>query len=327
MSEGITRREFTTAAIAGAIGARAASAATRSAPAPSPAAHDPEAPLRIRKALKIGMIADGETLTEKFSIARDAGFAGVELDAPGPYTTDQALEAKAEAGVEIPGVVLSTHWSKPFNHPDAAVREEAVGALRGALRFCAAVGGSSVLVVPAVVNQSMPYGPAYRLAQQELGRCVPIAESLRVAIALENVWNNFLLSPLEAARFSDELNAKHQRPDNSAPAPDHRSAPVRWHFDIGNIVNSGWPEQWIETLGARIHKLDIKDYSRSRRDNEGLWKGFAVEIGDGDAGWDRVRLALASINYSGWATAEVGGGDAKRLAEIARRMDAALALT
>ena len=327
MSDGLTRREFTAAAIAGAIGARAASAATRPAPAPSQALHDPEAPLRISKALKVGMIAEGETLTEKFAIARDAGFGGVELDAPGPFTTDQALEAKAQTGVEIPGVVLSTHWNKPFNHPDPGVREEAVGALRGALRFCAAVGGSSVLVVPAVVNRSMPYAPAYRLAQQELGRCVPIAQSFGVAIALENVWNNFLLSPIEAARFSDELNAKRQRQDNSDPAPDHPTAPVRWHFDIGNIVNYGWPEQWIETLAGRIHKLDIKDYSRAKRDSEGLWKGFAVEIGEGDAGWDSVRRALASINYSGWATAEVGGGDAKRLADIARRMDQALGLT
>jgi len=265
----------------------------------------------IRKALKVGMIGVGESLVEKFGAARDAGFEGVELDSPGPYAVDEVLAAKEKAGIEVPGVVLSTHWSKPFNHPDEAVRAEARAGLETALRDCAAFGGTSVLVVPAVVNESMPYAKAYERSQREIGSLVPLTRELGVAIAFENVWNSFLLSPLEAARYCDELQ----------PADTDRRV-VGWHFDIGNIVNYGWPEQWIDVLGPRILKLDVKDFSRKKRDDEGLWKGFGVKIGDGDAGWERVRAALKRIGYTGWAAAEVGGGGAERLAEIARRMDA-----
>jgi hexulose-6-phosphate isomerase len=137
----------------------------------------------------------------------------------------------------------------------------------------------------------------------------PLAAELGIRIAFENVWNNFLLSPLEAARYSDELQRGVDRPV------------FGWHFDIGNIVNYGWPEHWIEALGPRILKLDVKEFSRKRRDDEGLWKGFGVEIGEGDVGWDRVRAALRRIGYRGWAAAEVGGGGPERLADIARRMD------
>ncbi|MCC5823230.1 MAG: sugar phosphate isomerase/epimerase [Planctomycetes bacterium] len=266
-------------------------------------------PLRIRHAVKIGMIRVGETLSEKFAAAADAGFAGVELDSPGPYTADEVLEAKEETGIEVHGVVLSTHWNKPFNHPDIGVQAEARVALDTALRDCAAFGGTTVLVVPAVVNQSMPYADAYRMSQNAMRGAAGLADELGVSIAIENVWNNFLLSPLEAARYIDELNEPRAR------------RTFGWYFDIGNIVNYGWPEQWIDVLGERILKIDVKEFSRKRRDDEGLWKGFGVEIGEGDVGWDRVRAALRRIGYEGWATAEVGGGGPERLADIARRMN------
>lgn len=263
----------------------------------------------IRKALKVGMIGPGETIGEKFGVAKAAGFDGVELDIPGPYPISGVLAAKQAHGVEVPGVVLSTHWGKPFNHPDASVRDDADAALAEAIRYCEAVGGTSVLVVPAVVNQGMPYAEAYELSQAAMRRAIPHAQRHGIRIAFENVWNNFLLSPLEAARYSDELNEGLDEPV------------FGWHFDVGNIVNYGWPEHWIDTLGHRILKLDVKDFSRSKRNDEGLWKGFGVKIGDGDSGWDRVRAALKAIGYTGWAAAEVGGGDLERLTDIATRMD------
>lgn len=264
---------------------------------------------RIRMAVKIGMIGVGSTLEEKFAAAKAAGFAGVEMDSPGNHTAEEVAAAKRATGIEVHGVVLSTHWSKPFNHPDPAVRADAQQALETAIRDCAAFGGTTVLVVPAVVNQSMDYAQAYQLSQSAMRQAADLADRNAVSIAFENVWNNFLLSPLEAARYCDELNAGRPRPT------------FGWYFDIGNIVNFGWPEQWIEILGDRILKLDVKEFSRKRRDEEGLWKGFGVEIGDGDVGWDRVRAALARIGYAGWATAEVGGGGAERLADIAARMN------
>lgn len=264
---------------------------------------------RIRMAVKIGMIGVGSTLEEKFAAAKAAGFAGVELDSPGSHSAAEVEAAKRATGVEVHGVVLSTHWAKPFNHPEAGVRAEAQEALDTAIRDCAAFRGTTVLVVPAVVTASMGYAEAYRLSQDAMRRAADLADEHGVSIAFENVWNNFLLSPLEAARYCDELNA------------DRARRTFGWYFDIGNIVNFGWPEQWIDVLGERILKLDVKEFSRKRRDDEGLWKGFGVEIGDGDVGWERVRGALSRIGYSGWATAEVGGGGADRLADIATRMN------
>jgi len=308
----IDRRAFVGMTLAGAAGL--SMAGRRAQPGKAAAASDrtpiPSTErLRIRKALKVGMIGVEGTLADRFAAARDAGFDGVELDSPGPYNAETVLAAKDKTGMEVPGVVLSTHWSKPFNHPDPGVQAEARVALETALRDCKSFGGTSVLVVPAVVNQSMGYADAYQLSQQAMRAAAPLAAELGLHIAFENVWNNFLLSPLEAAKYSDEL----QR------GIDRRV--FGWHFDIGNIVNFGWPEQWIDTLDHRILKLDVKEYSRKRRDDEGLWKGFGVEIGEGDVGWDRVRDALRRIGYSGWAAAEVGGGGPERLADIARRMD------
>lgn len=259
----------------------------------------------IHKALKFGMIGGDGTMLEKFKIAKSCGFDGVELDSPADWDLDEALAAKSATGLEIPGVVLSSHWSKPFNHPDSQVRKEASKALDTALHDCKALGGTTVLVVPAVVNGSMGYSEAYNRSIEEIARHVPTAEELGVSIAFENVWNNFLLSPMEAARYVDEFNSKH----------------IGWYFDIGNIVNYGYPDQWIRTLGKRILKLDVKDFSRQKRNDEGLWKGFGVKIGDGDAEWDKVCDALKEIHYSGWATAEVGGGGAERLRDIASRME------
>tara|TARA_R110002073_G_scaffold336260_1_gene531324 strand:+ start:55961 stop:56881 length:921 start_codon:yes stop_codon:yes gene_type:complete len=259
----------------------------------------------IHKALKYGMIGGDGTMLEKFKIAKSCGFDGVELDSPADWDLDEALAAKSATGLEIPGVVLSSHWNKPFNHSDSQVRKEASKALETALHDCKALGGTTVLVVPAVVNGSMGYSEAYNRSIEEIARHVPTAEDLGVSIAFENVWNNFLLSPMEAARYVDEFNSKH----------------IGWYFDIGNIVNYGYPDQWIRTLGKRILRLDVKDFSRQKRNDEGLWKGFGVKIGDGDAEWDKVCDALKEIHYSGWATAEVGGGGAERLREIASRME------
>jgi hexulose-6-phosphate isomerase len=147
--------------------------------------------------------------------------------------------------------------------------------------------------VPAVVHKDVSYNDAYDRSHAEIAKAVPLAEELGVKIAIENVWNQFLLSPLEAARFVDEFNS---------PA-------VGWHFDVGNVITYGWPEQWIRILGKRIQKLHIKEYSRKKRDAEGLWKGFDVKYLEGDNDWPAIMKALDDIGYNGWGIAEQGGGD------------------
>lgn len=263
----------------------------------------------IRIAVKYGMIQAGQSVREKFEIARDAGFEGIEMPAPSQINLDEVRDARDATGLAIPGVVNSVHWNKPLSDPDPAVRAKGVSALEAAIRQCEAIGGGSVLLVPAVVNKQVSYADAYARSQAEIARVLPLARESGVRIAIENVWNSFLLSPLEAARYTDEIGAD----------------VMGWHFDVGNIVNYGWPEHWVRTLGDRIIRLDVKEYSRKRRDDEGLWKGFGVEIGEGDCDWPAVMEALNEIGYNGWACAEVGGGGPDRLADIANRMSKVLA--
>jgi len=260
----------------------------------------------IKKALKIGMIKVGSSLREKFQIAKDAGFDGVELNSPSDLSINEALEASEATGIELPGVVDSVHWHEPLSDPDAKVRARGLRGLETALRDCKALGGTTVLLVPAIVNGSVSYAEAYERSQTEIRKLLPLAAELQIKIAIENVWNHFLLSPLEAARYVDEFE----------------SPWIGWYFDVGNIVNYGWPEHWVRTLGKRILKLDIKEFSRKLRDDDGLWNGFRAKLTEGDCNWPEVMRALDDVGYAGgWGSAEVSGGDAQRLADIARRMD------
>jgi L-ribulose-5-phosphate 3-epimerase len=264
----------------------------------------------LRIALKYGMFGAGASVRERFEVARAAGFEGVEMDSPSELDLDEVLAARDATGLAIPGVVDSVHWNDTLSHPDAEVRARGSEALVRALEDCARLGGTSVLLVPAVVTREVSYDQAWERSTAELARVLPRAEELGVAIAIENVWNQFLLSPLEAARYLDQFES---------PA-------IGFHFDVGNVVTYGWPEHWVRILGRRILKLDVKEYSRARRDAEGLWKGFQVEIGEGDCGWPAVVAALDEVGYTGWATAEVPGGDARRLADVAARMRRVLGL-
>ncbi len=277
-------------------------------------------PGTFRLALKLGMIGEGTTLLEKFTAARAAGFSGVELDAPSDLDTREVIDARDQTGIVIPGVVNSAHWSKPLNHPDESVREEGVAALERAIQsasaWCSPTNSRdpirTVLLVPAVVNKDMSYRDAWDLSLKGIAEVLPAARQKRVIIAIENVWNEFLLSPREAAAYVDRVN---------------EIAGERvcgWYFDVGNVWRYGWPEHWIDTLGDRIVRLDIKGYSRTKADAEGRWAGFGVELDEGDLDWSAVRASLARSGYQGWATAEVGGGGAGRLADIARRMRRAL---
>ena len=266
---------------------------------------------QMKKAVKFGMIRTSGTVEEKFSLLKKLGYDGVEVDSPTELDRDEVLAARDSVGSEIHGVVDSAHWRQPLSDPDLKVRKTGIKALQTALHDAKYYRASTVLLVPAVVSKNVSYSEAYKRSQEAIHEVLPLASELGVKIAIENVWNQFLLSPLEFARYLDEF-------ENDA---------IGAYFDVGNIVNYGWPEHWIAALGHRILKLDIKEYSRSRRDNEGLWKGFQVKIGDGDCDWPAVRRALKTIDYHGWATAEVPGGDQLRLQEVAERMNKVLALT
>lgn len=318
------RRFLATAAASGAaaLGGRALAAAApgglqpapAAPPAPKPADQPSPAPVALkrtlRKAVMIGMVGEGATIREKFAILRDCGFEGVEMDSPSSLPIDDIHAAAQATGLIVHGVVNSVHWKHHLNANAPESRAKGVDALRTCLREAKALGASSVLLVPGVVNADQGYQECWARSHEAIASVLDLARETGVKIAVENVWNGFLLSPLEAARYVDEFN----------------DAGVAFHFDIGNVINFGWPEHWVRTLGRRIVKLHIKDFSRGKRDREGLWKGFDVELGEGDAGWPRVMAALDEIGYSTdpagrWATAEVRGGDRARLQQISKQMD------
>ncbi len=293
-------------ALTGAYCAQPEEGAEAAAPA-SPTETPGGGPLTIKKSLKFGMFREeGLSILEKFEILKEIGFDGVELDSPADLDQDEIIAARNSTGLEIPGVISALHWSKPLSDPDPAVRDEGRSGLEGALRAAARYGATTVLLVPAVVKKEVQYDDAWTRSQAEIRKALPVAREVGVKIAIENVWNSFLYSPLEMARYVDELN----------------DSLVGAYFDVGNVINFGWPEQWIRILGSRIMKLDIKEYSREKRDQEGPYSGFRVPLGEGDCDWPAVVSALEEIGYrGGWGSAEVKRGDRERLKEISERMD------
>jgi hexulose-6-phosphate isomerase len=262
----------------------------------------------IRKAIMWGTVGVKGSVLEKMKAVKEAGFEGAEMNSH--MDQDEVLRGRDETGLVIPSVCGVQHWSKPLSHPDPKVRAEGLAALEQTLKDAKRYGASSVLLVPAVVNKEVSYDQAYERSQAEIRKAIPLAQDLGVKIAVENVWNQFLLSPLEAKRYVDEFNS---------PA-------VGWHFDVGNVINYGWPEQWVRILGKRIQKLHIKEFSRKKRDKEGLWKGFDVPLLEGDDDWPAVMKALDDVGWSGWAMTEQGGGDTPEgLHDLAERLGKILA--
>ena len=299
------RREFlktSTGAFALAALAPGAFAANEKAP-------ETAAPKRaIKKGIMWATVGVKGSVLEKMKAIKEAGFEGTEMMSH--MDQDEVLRARDATGLTIPSVCGRDHWAKPLSHPDPKVRAEGLEALRQTLRDAKRYGASSVLLVPGVVSKEIAYDDAYKRSQAEISKALPLAEELGVKIACENVWNHFLLSPLEAARYVDEF----------------KSPAIGWHFDVGNILNYGWPEQWIRILGARIQKFHIKEFSRKKRDAEGLWKGFDVKLLEGDNNWPVVMKAVDDIGYHGWVMTEQSGGDTPEgLKDLADRLGRILA--
>ncbi|MEX2232091.1 MAG: sugar phosphate isomerase/epimerase family protein [Cyclobacteriaceae bacterium] len=262
-------------------------------------------PLKLKKSLKFDMVKENLSLLDKFKLLKELGFDGVELETPNTLPMKEVLQARDKTGLEIPGVVCGATWKAQLSHRDPAIRENGVNLVKQSLNDCKQYGGTTVLVIPGVVSEETSYQDAYARSQEEIKKLFPEVEKTGIKIAFENVWNNFLLSPLECARFVDEIN----------------HPMIAWYFDVGNVVRYGWPEHWIEVLDKRILKLDVKEYSRKKHFEEGAWKGFDVELLEGDCNWPAVNAALRKIGYSGWASAEVPGGDRTRLLTISQKMD------
>lgn len=240
------------------------------------------------------------SLPERFQLARDAGFEGVE--AP-PVSVDEAEKmrvAAEKAGVRLHSVIYGG-WEAPLSDPDPAVVDRGRHAVEDALHCAQALGADNLLLVPAIVSARVRYVEAYERSQRQIRRLIPLAQQLQVTISVEEVWNNFLLSPLEFARYVDELGSPF----------------VQAYFDVGNVMAFGWPEDWIRTLGRRIHRVHLKDFKRDTR--------RFVNLRDGDVNWPEVRRAFLEVGFHGYVTCELAGGDAAYLRDVSSRVDRIIA--
>jgi hexulose-6-phosphate isomerase len=245
----------------------------------------------LKKGIMWGSIGYGTTIMEKFQAAKSAGFDGVEVMSHLDRT--EVLKARDATGLIIPSVCGEKHWKYPLSDPDPAIREQGVEALKVSLEDAAAYDADTVLLVPGRVNENVSYDECWTRTVEEIKKVIPVAINLKVKIALENVWNNFLISPMEAASFVDQF----------------RSPYVGFYFDCGNVLVYGWPEQWIKILGRRLAKVHIKEFSRKIADKQGRGAGFDVKLLEGDVNWSAVMSSLDGIGYSGWTTIEQPGGD------------------
>jgi hexulose-6-phosphate isomerase len=261
----------------------------------------------IRKAVLISMLPKDRPYAERFTLARTAGFDAIEMQTVASADEAQEIrEAAAKTGITIHSVMNMDHWRFPLSSADPDVVSRSVAGMETSLRNAALWGAGVVLLVPAVVDAGTSYGDAYARSQRVIReRLLPMAGDLKVTIAVEEVWNKFLLSPLEFARYVDEFDSRW----------------LRAYFDVGNVVLYGFPQDWIRTLAQRIVRIHLKDFNFDRSNGRFAWKA----IGEGDIDWIAVRRALDDIHYSGYVTTEVNGGDAAYLADVAQRVDRFLA--
>jgi L-ribulose-5-phosphate 3-epimerase len=254
----------------------------------------------MRKSINIWSFPAALSLGDKLRLARDAGFEGFEIDLSedGPLTPGSSQKEIAEAraaaeraGVQLSGLATGLYWSANPASADPAVRSRAEAIVKKQIQVAEALGLDAILVVPATVGadfipdcEIVPYDAAWQRATEFLHSALPAAERAGVRICVENVWNKFLLSPLEMQKFIAQFESEW----------------IGAYFDVGNCLASGYPEHWIPVLGRRIRRVHLKDYRRA----VGSVDGF-VEILSGDVNWAAVMGALRAIGYDGWLTAEM----------------------
>jgi len=256
----------------------------------------------IKKAFVFGMLPRNLSIEDRFKLAADIGIQGVEIGTTrDPETLKKMIAASEKTGVRIHSIMNSDHWGSPFSSSDPDVVEKGMNCMNVSLQNAKDCGADTVLLVPAVVSPSVRYAEAYERSVVQIKKLLPLAEKLKVIIGIENVWNKFLLSPIEFARYVDEF----------------KSPFLQAYFDVGNVVLFGYPQDWIRTLGSRIVKVHVKgfDAKRSRFTN----------LRDGTIDWPEVRRALKEVGYKGFMTAELGGGDRDYLKDVSERMDKIIA--
>ena len=249
------------------------------------------------------------SVLEKFRAMKAAGFEGIETMSH--MKQDEVLQAFAETGLKAASVCCATHWVKTLSHPEEKIRADGVAGLQVSLRDAKRYGAPSVLLVPGVVNNEVTYEQCWARSIAGIRQALPLCEETGVKIAVENVWNNFILKPAQAKQYLEEIN----------------SPLVGWHFDIGNMIKYGPAEEWITVLGPRIFNLHFKEYGTAPGPN-GKAKGFGVKFFEGDNHWPAIMRALDQVGYKGWGITEQPGDQTKDAAsarEFVEQLDKVLA--
>src|SRR6267142_2323828 len=260
----------------------------------------PPAPLPIKKGVLLDMLPAKLSYADRMKMARDVGFEVIQAPTtPDQREAEEIKKAADAASVRIDSVMNMDHWKYPLSSSDATAVEKSLAGMRTSLHNAKLWGSDAVLLVPAVVNPQTTYREAWSRSQKEIRELLPLAEELKIVIAIEEVWNKFLLSPLEMATYISEF----------------KSPWVRAWFDVGNVVLYGYPQDWIRTLGSQIYKVHLKDFKRGK--NSYSW----ANLGDGDIDWRAVRAAFLDIGYTGSVIAELQTGDATYLNDVSRRID------
>jgi len=261
---------------------------------------DGESRLPIKKAVEFSMLPKSLSVMDAFKLAKDCGFEEIECPTtPEPARAEEMLAASKTSGVRIHSVMNQAHWSSPLSSPDPAVVEKSLEGMRASLNNAKLWGADTVLLVPAVVNAEVSYAQAWERSQRQIRKLITIAAESKIVIGIEEVWNKFLLSPLEFAKYIDSFESQW----------------VKAYFDVGNVAISGYPQDWIRVLGKRIVKLHIKDFKFEK--NVASW----MPLKEGSINWKAVHAALGEIGYKGTATVELADGDAAYLKEVNRRFE------
>ena len=257
----------------------------------------------LKKAVYVSMLPKELGYLDRFKLALDVGFEGIEIGTiADAAVAAEIAEASKKTGLAIHSVMNADHWRYPLSSADPEVVTKTVAGMETSLRNAKLWGAGAVLLVPAVVNAETAYKDAWTRSQKVIKeRILPLAQELKIVIGMEEVWNKFLLSPLEMARYVDEF----------------ASPWVKAYLDVGNMLFYGFPQDWIRTLGKRIVRVHVKDFKLERGKGQFSWKN----LGEGDVDWPEVHKALGEVGYEGWITTEISGGDAAYLKDVVARLD------
>ena len=254
----------------------------------------------MKKSISVWSFYGEWSLKEKMVLAKDAGFEGIELDVSGDgpinldsdeAAIDEVGRMAADTGLTLSGLATGMYWEFNPASENAETRSNANRVIETQIRAASRLGIDAILVVPGSVGadfipgcEEIPYNLVWARATEFVQGALPLAKESGVSICIENVWNKFMLSPMELARFIDQFD-------------DER---VGSYFDVGNVLATGYPEHWIHLLAKRIQRVHLKDYRRA----VGTVDGF-VDLLSGDVNWPAVMQALNGIGYDGWVAAEM----------------------